>query len=207
MSSMQHSTPVDSIVDNNDGTYTCSVYYLMASGPGMGYWELKVMIGSGMTGETATFYPNVGMAMGSTTVRAALKGQNDIISSMTGTEKRSYYLFNEGLTGTTGFNLFIAAKESMMAYPAVSVGTTLHDENGSAWTVNTMTVEASTDGSTWVTGTDNGGGHWSLSGLSGLSTGVTGTVYIKLNINNEDKTTDGSAPSGSNAYASFTVTP
>ncbi len=207
MATMSHSTPVDAITDNGDGTYSCTIYYLMASGPGMGYWDLKVMIGSGMMGETATFYPNVGMAMGSTTVRATLKGQNDIISSMTGTEKRSYYLFNEGLTGTTGFNLFIAAKESMMSYPAVSGGTTLHDETDAAWTVNPITVSASTDGSTWIAANDNTGGHWSVTSLSGLSSGVTGTIYIKMNVNGEDKTTDGSAPSGSNAYARFTVTP
>jgi hypothetical protein len=207
MAAMSHSTPVDVVTESaTAGTYDCTVYYLMASGPGMGYWELKVMIG-GMMGETATFYPNVGMSMGANTVRATLKGQNDIISSMTGTEKRSYYLFNEGLTGTTGFNLFIAAKESMMSYPVVSGGTTLHDETGAAWTVNPITVLASTDGSTWTAANDNTGGHWSVTGLSGLSSGVTGTIYVKLNINGEDKTTNGNVASGSNAYASFTVTP
>ena len=206
MAAMGHSTPVDTITDNGDGTYSCTVYYLMASGPGMGYWDLKVMIG-GMMGETATFYPAVAMAMGSTTVRATLKGQNDIISSMTGTEKRSYYLFNGGLTGTTVFNLFIAAKESMMSFPAVSGGTTLHDDTGTAWTVNPIAVSASTDGSTWIAAADNTVGHWSVSGLSGLSSGVTGTIYVKMNINGEDKTTNGNAASGTNGYASFTVTP
>jgi hypothetical protein len=207
MAAMSHSTPVDVVTESaTAGTYDSTIYYLMASGPGMGYWELKVMIG-GMMGETATFYPNVGMSMGANTVRATLKGQNDIISSMTGTEKRSYYLFNEGLTGTTGFNLFIAAKESMMSYPVVSGGTTLHDETGAAWTVNPITVLASTDGSTWTAANDNTGGHWSVTGLSGLSSGVTGTIYVKLNINGEDKTTNGNVASGSNAYASFTVTP
>jgi hypothetical protein len=56
----------------------------------MGFWELKVLVG-GMMGEPATFYPPVGMAMGSATVRATLKGQAaDILTSMTGTEKRAY---------------------------------------------------------------------------------------------------------------------
>jgi hypothetical protein len=209
MATMSHSTPVDTITDNGDGTYSCTVYYLMASGMGMGYWELKVMIGSGMMGETATFYPNVGMSMGANTVRTTLKGQNDIISSMTGTEKRSYYLFRDGLSGSTGnhtFDLFIAAKESMMAYPAVSVGTVLSSPTG---TVTSMLVQASTDSSfaSPVSAVDNGNGHWTLSGMTGLISGQTGTIYVKLNVNGEDKTTDGSAPSGSNAYASFTVTP
>lgn len=210
MATMMHSTPVDStITDNGDGTYSCTVYYLMASGAGMGYWELKVMVDM----ESATFYPAVRMAMGSTTVRATLKGQSDLIlSSPTGTatEARTYYLFNDGLTGMTGnhtFKLFIAAKESMMSYPAVSAGTTLHNEQSNAWTVNPMTVEASTDGSTWTAGTDNSGGHWIIPDISGLTSGSTGTVYVRMAVNSEQKTTNGSAPSGANGYATFTVTP
>ncbi len=45
MVGMDHSTPVDSITDNGDGTYTCIVYYLMSSvmsGKSKGYWELEV---------------------------------------------------------------------------------------------------------------------------------------------------------------------
>jgi hypothetical protein len=213
MPTMSHSAPVDGMItDNGDGTYSCTVYYLMASGMGMGYWELKVTIG-GMMAESATFYPSVGMAMGSTTVRATLRGQSDLIlSGPTGiaTEARTYYLFNDSLTGMTGnytFKLFIAAKESMMSYPAVSAGTMLHDEQNAAWTVNTMTVEASTDGSTWTAGTDNSGGHWTISSLSGLTSGSTGTVYVRMAVNGEQKTTNGSAPSGANGYATFTVTP
>jgi hypothetical protein len=95
----------------------------------------------------------------------------------------------------------------MMSYPAVSAGTMLHDEQNAAWTVNTMTFEASTDGSTWTAGTDNSGGHWTISSLSGLTSGLTGTVYVRLTVNGEQKTTNGSAPSGANGYATFTVTP
>lgn len=209
MATMSHGTPVDSaITENPSGTYSCTVYYLMASGMGMGYWELSVKIG-GMMGETATFYPAVGMAMSANTVRSTLKGQSDIISSMTGTEKRSYYLFRDGLVSgaTSTFNIFISAKDTMMSYPAVSSGTTLHDEQNAAWTVNTMTVEASTDGSTWTAGTDNSGGQWIISSLSGLTSGSTGTVYVRMTVNGEQKTTNGSAPSGANGYATFTVTP
>lgn len=210
MATMSHMTPVGTVTDNGDGTYTCTVYYLMASGPGMGYWELKVQIG-GMGGETSVFYPAVGMAMAANTVRTTLKGQLDVISTMTGTEKRSYYLFRDGLTGTTGnhtFDLFIAAKESMMSYPAVSGGSILTSPTGT-WAVDpaTTSLTASTDLSSWVAGTDNGGGRWTVSGLTGLVTGTTGTIYIKLNVNSEDKTTDGNAASGANAYSTFKVMP
>ncbi len=210
MPSMGHATPVDAVTDNGDGTYSCTVYYLMASGSGMGYWELKVQIG-GMMGETATFFPAVGMAMGANTVRGTLKGQSDIISSMTGTEKRSYYLFSDGLTGMTGnhaFDLFIAAKQSMMSYPAIFGGAVLTAPTGT-WTVDsgTTSLSASTDLSTWTPGIDDGGGHWTIPGLTGLVSGTTGTIYVKLKVNGEDKTTDGNAASGANAYAAFTVMP
>jgi hypothetical protein len=177
----------------------------MASGSGMGYWELRVTMG-GTAGESVTFYPSVGMAMGSTTVRATLKGQNDTIAG-TPPAKRTYYLFNDGSTTTTSFKLFIAAQESMMSYPAVSAGTTLHDASNGAWIVNPITVYVSTDNATWVAATDNTGGHWTVSGLTGLTAGQTGTIYVKLTVNGEQKTTTGDAVSATNGYASFTVTP
>ena len=204
MATMSHSAPVDTVTEDsaNPGAYNCTVYYLMASGAGLGYWELKVTLG-GMSGEAAFFYPPVGMPMGTTTVRATLKGQNDKIS----TGNRTYYLFNDGGATASTFKLFIAAQESMMSYPAVYAGATLHDASNTAWSVNSMSVSASTDNSTWFTATNSGGGHWTVSGLSGLASGRAGEVYIKLSVNGEQKTTDGNVPSGPNASAVFTVTP
>ncbi|HEY5973163.1 MAG TPA: hypothetical protein VIU41_00335 [Geobacteraceae bacterium] len=203
MASMSHGSPVDPVVvDNGDGTYTCTVYYLMASGAGMGIWELKVMIGT----DSAVFYPPVAMAMGSTT-RATLKGLSDLIPGMMGGmgTNRTYYLFNEGLAGST-FKLFIAALDDamMMNYPAVSVGTTLHDQSNAAWTASTMAVELSADnGTTWITATDSGNGHWSATGLTGLASG--GTVLVRMTINGEQKSTNGLAVAGANGSASFTI--
>jgi hypothetical protein len=211
MATMNHSTPVGEVVedDTQPGTYKCTVYYLMASempdGTSMGYWELKVLIG-GMAGESATFFPSVGMSMDTTTVRATLKGQNDTITGMMGPEKRSYYIFYQGVTTST-FSFFIAAKESMMSYPAVFEGTVLHDASGAEWTVNPIAVSVSTDGTTWVDAVDGGAGNWTVSGLSGLSSGQTGTIFVKIIINSEQKTTDGAAVNGVNGYAPFTVTP
>jgi hypothetical protein len=200
MATMSHSAPVDLVVESaTPGTYDCSVFYQMASGPGMGIWELKVSIG----GENALFYPAVAMPMG-TTPRATLKGVLDMIG-VTGTTKRTYNLFNDGSTFgmSSTFKLFIAASDDimMMKFPAVSVGSSL-----TGLTVNSMTVEASTDnGATWNSLTDNGSGHWSVTGLSGLATG--GTVRVQVTVNGEQKTTDGSAASGTNSYALFSVTP
>jgi hypothetical protein len=187
----------------------------MASGPGMGFWELKIIIGT----ESVTFYPSVGMAMGTTTVRGNLKGQNDqILSDPTGTvtENRSYYLFNDGLTGSISigytFNLFIAVKESLMDMPAIGNGTILHDETHAAWTISSMTVDASTDGSSWIPASEGAEtGHWSVNGLSNLTSNATGTIYVRLSVGNgmavEQKTTNGMSVSGSNGYATFIVTP
>jgi len=207
---VNHSTPVDIVSESTTtpGTYDCTAYYLMASGMSMGFWDLKVDITDGTRTESAMFFPPVGMAMGTTTVRATLKGQaSDLISSMTGTEKRSYYLFKDGLVtaSTTTFNMFIAAKQRMMSYPAVSIGSVLSSPTG---TVTSMTVDASTDGgSSWVAALDNSNGHWSVPGLTGLVSGTTGTIYVKMTVNGEDKTTDGNAVAGANGYATFVVTP
>ena len=134
---------------------------------------------------------------------------------MTGTEKRTYYLFNEGIvTGATStFSLFAATRESMSSYPAISVlePTVLRAPMNMPWTVTTVVIQASTDGATWTTdpAIETARGHWSIGGLPGLSSGNTGTVYVKLKVNGEDKSLDGLASNGSgtNMYAAFTVTP
>ena len=54
-----------------------------------------------------------------------------------------------------------------------------------------------------------GNGHWTIDlGMSsGLTSSVTSTVLVKLNVNGQDKTTNGATASGTNAYATFLVTP
>lgn len=216
MASMSHASPADGCTETaTAGDYACTVYYLMGSsmmgGMSMGYWQLKVMIG-GMMGESVTFSPSVMMAMGDT-AKATLKGQADMIAGMMMAENRSYYLFKDALTGMTDnhtLNLFVAARESMMGFPAVSVGTVLNSGDATyELTVASMAVEVSTDGASWAAATDNGNGHWSVAGISGLTNDVAGTVYVRLTVNGEQKTADGAAPAGdgTNDYASFTLTP
>lgn len=218
MATMSHGTAVDGCVESSTaGLYNCTVYYLMASsmasGMSMGYWELKVTAGAGMAGESAWLYPGVMMAMGDTT-RSVLKGQNDKIAgmSMGMSTARNYYLFKDGVSGTTGdhtFKLFIAARESMMSHPAISAGTVLNAGTMYELTLSSMTVEVSTDGSNWIPAADNGGGHWSASGITGLTDDVQGNLYVRLTVNGEQKTTNGSVPAGdgSNDYGTFKVTP
>lgn len=216
MSAHSHSTPIDGEpMDNGDGSYSCALYYLMASemnGVSMGAWELTVIVDDGTGGEadeveSAVFELSVGMPMGGDAVRSTLKGQADLVAAMSGGEKRTYHVFSDGLTGLDSFNVFIAVKESMMSYPALSVGGALHDENGEEWTVDDLSVEASADGQLWAPGVDLGGGHWSFSGLEGLEAGVEGSVQVRLSVNAEVKTTDGGLETESNDRAVFTVLP
>ncbi len=213
----QHATPVDIVSESTStsGTYDCRVYYLMASkmmnGTIMGTWEMDVTV----NGEIFKFNPDVAKSMDSDTVKVILTGQNDIISNSSGTtEKRSYYIFNDGITsgmsmGSGTLDLFIAAKESSRSYPALASKavstTTLHDETGAAWIADPVTVEASTDGTNWTSGTNSKGGHWSVALMSGITSSVTNTVYVRLSVGKdggsaEQKTTDGKADTGTNGY-------
>lgn len=212
LTSMGHAAPADVIVDNGNGTYSCTVYYLMSSvmsGMAMGYWELGVMIGSGMMGEATTFYPYVGMAMNNDTVRATLYGPDDIVSSMSGTQYNKYYLFRDGsvTVAASTLKLFITHGEDMnINFVPVSGGSVLSSPTN---TVATMSVQASMN-STFtapLTAVDNGNGHWLISGLTGLVSTQTTTIYVKQSVNGQDKTTNGAAASGSNGYATFIVTP
>lgn len=204
---MNHSTPADPVSESTTpGVYNCTAYYLMASGPDMGTWDLLVTLGE----ESTLFHPDVAMAMGTTTVRATLKGVSDQIfnASTNAAEARSYYLFHDGLTSAMDkytFNLFIATKETMFNMPAMGTGSTLTDDQSAAWQVNTMTVEASTDLTTWLPATEGSIGHWSIPNLTGLTAGVEGKIYVRLGVNGETKTTDGTETG--TGYATFTVTP
>ncbi len=205
------STPVDIVTeDTTPGVYDCTIYYLMGSGPGMGYWALTVTSGTDM--ESAIFYPSVSMGMGTDTIWTTLSGPDDIVSSMSGTQTNDYILFNDGpvSAATPTLNLYISYSENMfMNFVPVSIGSVISDATGTVTVSQPTTLQASMSSSfsPSVTGVDNGNGHWSLSGLTGLVSGQTATIYIKLNVNGQNKTTDGNAPSGSNAYATFLVTP
>ncbi len=198
----QHATPADLVSESTatPGTYNCTAYYLMG-----GTWAMTVTVG----GETTTFNPNVAMAMpGDDTISQKLFGADDIVTDMSSTSYNKYYIFGDGpvSASTPTLKLYISHGENMMMdFKAVSVGSVL-----SSGTVTSLVVSASTDStfaSGVATGVDLGHGHWSLSGLTGLVSSQTATVYVKLNVNTQDKTTDGNPMSGMNDYATFLVTP
>lgn len=224
MSTKSHSTPMESVVESSTpGEYDCTVYYVMSTamaGVSMGIWELKVTV----DGESVKFFPTVAMPMGGTTTLAKLTGvidrsdpskpvDTDSIMGMAGKETRTWFLFNDGLSGSAGnntFKLFLATKEmanSMLTFPAVKINDTLFNEAGTSWPVNTIVVEVSTDKLNWTPATATGNGHWSVSGLTGLAAGTQGSIYVKLTVNGLQKTTDGNLAGASNGYQTFTVTP
>jgi len=213
MSTKSHSTPKEAVVDNGNGTYSCTVYYVMTTmmnNVSMGVWELKVTIDGS---ESVRFYPVVGMPMGGTTALTKLLGVNDAITGMAGQEKRTWFLFNNGLqagqtAGQYDFRIFLATKEMtatrMLTFPAVKSGDVLLDALAASWTVNNIVIEASTDKATWIPATDSGNGHWTVAGLTDAA---AGKIYVRLSVNGESKTTDGTASTGLNDFQTYSVTP
>jgi hypothetical protein len=197
-----HATPGEMMAmeEGSTGIYDCKLYYVMGSGMDMGYWELTVSI----DGESAYFYPAVGMPMGSTPLFKLFGSDpadliHDAMMGMNVT--RPWYVFYDDLSSgmSPTLSLFLAAKDSFSSFPAISSGgtTTLRDENNTPWSVNTVVIEAySYDWVTKVTAIENGEGYWSIPNL--ISAG-TNTIYVTLSVNSDLKT------SGSLTYATFTI--
>lgn len=204
MATKDHSSPVEAVVDNGDGTYRCTAYYLMTTmmnGISQGVWELQVKINDS---ETAVFYPDVAMGMGTTLVKL-YGSDSDMVASM-GTmppAKRTYLLFKDDHSDNT-FNLFLATRDDamMMKFPAISGGSILTDATGTTWPVvaATSSVQVSTDNINFFAATDNGGGHWSATN-AGLNLAAGATVYVKVTINGEVKTD----VAGTTGYGTFTL--
>jgi hypothetical protein len=200
MSDKDHGTPVDVVtetVPGTSGTYDCTVYYLMGDhmmSTLMGYWELQVKIGA----EVASFYPSVSSQMaGADTWKATMKSSSDILNGKT------YYLFSDGMVTAASptFKLYISRSENdpPTIFSAISSATT---------SSLIVTVATDTSFSAPATTSDDGNGHFSFTGLTDLVSAATHTVYVKLNVDAEDKTSDGLATnaSGTNLYQSFKVT-
>jgi len=197
MGTMVHSTPVGPVTDNGDGTYSCEVYYLMASMNNMN-WTLTVTV----DGETHSFTPNVTMAMGDTR-KQTLKNQDDTYDMNGMQTVRSYYLFNEEVTADR-FRVFTAAREMMKSHPAVYPGKSL---NMGAFTISSMTLEVSPDGgSTWIPMQEApaGSGYWEATGLN-LASGSGATLEVRMEINSKKYVDNGDPLTGSNASFSVTV--
>ncbi len=200
MPTMSHGAPADLVTESaTPGTYDCAVYYQMASGAGMGYWELAVKIGT----ETTTFYPAVAMAMGTDTTKTPpIWGPSD--TAMGGMSMTKYNIFRDGpVTAAAGsLPLYLVRAENMMLdFKPVYVGAAL-----AGTTVTAVSLTASTDGGATypITATHVAHGHWTMP-LSGLTAGTQATIQLKLSVNGENKTTDGNVLT--TTLVSFKLTP
>lgn len=218
-----HSSPHTGCTQtDSEGNAQCSVYFLMPSEMNnvkMGTWDLEFSLPG--YEEVVNYTPMVTMPMGDT-VLAKLKGGVDdqmpsmamtmamsdmSMNEMPSSSPRTYFLFNNGIThmeGTHSVELFIAAKESMTSFPALTSGLTLNEgSNGelSIDSIDNVIVKVSADNSTWSNATSKGEGIWQANGISGLTT----TLYVSLSVNGEQKTVDGDVAGDSNASAIFTL--
>jgi hypothetical protein len=206
MPTYSHAAPADVVTESTTtpGTYDCAIYYQMASGAGMGYWEVTATIGN----EKAVFNPSVAMAMGSDSTLVRLWGVTDVGAG--GMASTKYVIFRDGpLTAAAGsLKLYLARAENMMMdFKPVYVGATLAGPTG---TVTSATLTASADAAftTPLVASHSVNGHWSVDVSSlPLAAGTQATVYLKLNVNGENKTTDGNVLSGGNGSVAFKVTP
>jgi hypothetical protein len=198
--------PNATIETTTPGTYSGTVYYSMET---MGldmYWKLNVKIGE----ETAVFYPDISAFDMMDTASVKFSNLSDLT---TGTTKRAYRIWRDGLTpgavSTYDFTVFVSSTD---------VGNTLPVFAGQSWTtsamaINIVSVLASTDGTSWTPMTAVAGltGRYSINGLS-LAQGSTGKIYVKLSINSNIYTSNGLAHDGgttvaSNAIQVFNATP
>lgn len=209
----QHSTPNLGCQETDvEGNAECTLYFSMASGPTMGVWKLGFTLPDSEQA-AIEFTPDVAMAMGDTK-RSKLKGIDDTIAGMEMDgmimpASREYQIYNNGLTGmgdNRSIELFIAAKESMMSYPALVQNQVLNDGSADYELIpTTIDVKVSTNNSDWITATTSGGGLWQASGLTGLVDNQEATLFVKLIVNGEDKTTNGEIADEVNASAQFTL--
>jgi hypothetical protein len=200
MATKNHSAPVEQPVETaTAGTYDATVYFQMASGATMGFWELQVTVGQGAQAETFCFHPDIGMVMaGMTTANVKLSSpaaSSDVIVGATAgtTAPRPYLLFNDGLSmDKTTLRVFLAAPSDagMMSFPAVSAGTQLPLADGSTRTVGAVVVEGTQDdGVTVLAGTPVAGlpGHYDVAGLTGVGGATAATVKLRVAVDGEVK--------------------
>lgn len=188
---MVHTTPLDSITNNNDGTYTVSLYYLMPSMGGS--WVIE----ASAAGANSASIPVT--VTGSMMDKVTLNGVADLYDKMGTPTMRPYFVFQNYVTGDTGnktVSLFLAARDTLMSHPAIDTGLTLTDSSQAAWDVADVKLELYDNAKQWQPLTNEGGGHFSITGID-----VGMTLHIRLQVsadgvNFEQKTSNGSAFDG-----------
>lgn len=201
--------PADAVAESGTaGTYDVTLFFPMDSS--MGTWSLGVSV----VGEASGALPlDVAAAPGTDTTHVPLTNGADSVKSPMGLDKpRNWFLFRDVAVAESGgltFGVFVATVQAdAMVWPPATVGLKLVDASGAEQlVVSSVEVSGSADGATWVPmpcdATARCGAHFAGAGSG------TSELRVRLSINGTPYTTDGAAPepSGTNGWASFSVTP
>ena len=198
MGTMVHTTPVDTVADNGGGNYTVTTYYIMASMGGT--WYIKTYNTAGTTEIATPLTVTVG---GMGTARVSLSEATDQYSQMGTATNRPYFIFVDSISGSAGnhtVNVYAATRKTLMSHPSLVTGLTLTPFTGADWNTTTLAVTMSTDGGTTFpyTLTNNGTGHFSVAGVTGLTAGSKSLTF-RLVVNGTTKM------SGANTYGTLTA--
>jgi len=196
-SGMTHGTPMllNSGTLNSEKSFTTTAYFLMPSnmsnGMTMGDWFIDVTINE----ETQRF-PIV-VEMMSSDVKT-LKGSDEIMGMSEGTTtQRPYYVFQQQRILETGvensFEVFIAARESMMDYSPVSQlnSTTLNANSDFEVVVSSVSVEmcatSCSDKSNWIMATEDATNFGIYKADFDLTQSEPSDVFLRLSVNDDTK--------------------
>lgn len=208
MEKMSHGNPVppDAVKESAEpGLYDVTTFFTMASvdssGNPAGKWTLNVSVG---TAAPVVVPIEVALATGTATTHVILRNASDTITTMGMSKMRSWVLFRD-VVESGKLVLFLATvQEGMQVWPPVTTGLKLVDGAGKEQlTVGTLSLSASSDGTTWTPMTCDANARCSAN----LSTGSA--VTVKMQVNGKDYTTDGAAPDATkkNDVAKFVVAP
>lgn len=212
-SGMEHGTPFENASGqlSDEGTFTSTAYFLMPSnmpsGDPMGNWSITVEF----DGQSQTFPIVVEMA--TSDLKQLKGGDNDQIMNKNiegATLDRTYYIYNLGRhvnaeMSMNTFEVYIAARESMMDYKAVTDMDSMNILNaGSMYEleINSVVVDMCASNcdveDSWTTAVENTDypGTYKASQL-GLAGDETDTIMIRLSVNGEAKD-DGTVLSNEN---------
>ncbi|MBF0281931.1 MAG: hypothetical protein HQM07_05135 [Zetaproteobacteria bacterium] len=197
---MGHPTEIGSLDTTKavNGVYSIDVFYRMASGMNgvpMGQWQLDVQLTDTTSmGAPAVvdayFYPNVMMVMNGDLLVATGSNLNDQWSKMGVAAPRAYKTWLQSVTtnpqGGHDLSIFVATQDMVMmkmAFPAVDAGLVLHNETNAQKTIASVALQLSTDGGvSWQLMMAQGNGIYSITGLTGLTSGQPATIDVKLDV-------------------------
>lgn len=215
VSGMQHGTPLENAVGplSADGTFTSTAYFLMPSnmpsGMAMGDWSITVSF----DGYSETFPITVDM-MGSD-VKQLKGGDDDQIMGMSDgmSTDRSYYIFNRGRhinseMNTNLFEVYVAARETMMDYQAISEGNILNPDTPYELEIQSVVVDMCiadcSSENNWTTAIELADFPGIYQGQNlGLQGNSNDTVEVRLTVNNALKDNGAVTDPSTNVTFSF----